>query len=141
MSEYTTEEIANFEAKERRIVRQSSLNRAVDIAIAFWTHPQVKSINPENLMTEGVEQVCKLADKFVNYVYDIKSVNEDVKNKVNTNLPIPTLEQANIFSKLAADVGQTVAVVQKAIWDKKNSYVVENYDAAKKYLLSIKENL
>ena len=149
-NKYNAQEIAAFEEKEKRIVRQSCLNRAVEITISLWTHPSVKltDVNVEKLNTEGVPRICELADKFVDWVYQ-KNVpivkdsmpNTEIPKKEATNetLPTPTLEQKMVFDKIVADLGLEYEYVVREIWNKKHSLVVENLSAAEKYLLSIKK--
>lgn len=121
-----------WEAKDRRIVKMSCLNRATDIAIAIWTHPAVKElqVNPDNLKNESAPFICELANVFVDWVYGKNQPNQQIP----TPIPVPTLEQKQIFEQLAKESGLSYEKVVAEIFAKKHSLVVENAAGALNYL-------
>jgi len=95
---YSAEEIAGFEAKDRRIVRQSMLKAAVE----FHT----KQL--ESGMVSSVDTVLETANQFVNWVY-----SDEVKKEVVSNItgPTPTLDQKKALEKVEAETGWNAAQV------------------------------
>ena len=90
-SNYSKEDKEAFKEKDLRITRLSCLNRATDIAIAFWTHPLLKQIDATNVQSAGVAEICKMADAFVDWVYGYGE--SGVVNSVSNHNPQPTIHE------------------------------------------------
>lgn len=139
---------------------------AKDRLHAYQTALNVAGINNTGL-GKPTEDIIKEADRYyqeliqakmganggLQYVKTIDNVKEgqtveyapkfDVTQTAEKGLtldeiPIPTLEQKNIFQKLAEDTNMSYTLVVTEIWKKKHSLVIENVEAAKKYLLGLK---
>ena len=119
-----------WDAKEKRIVKQSCLKCAVEIAIALWQHPQVKwSETPdESKIAKGI---CTFADLLVNWVYEKDTIQQ---------IPTPTLQQKQVLENLATATNLDYNFVIQKIWEKKKSLVIENYANALAFLKGIKNN-
>lgn len=124
---YTKEEIQSFEEKDKRITRLSCLNRATDIAIAFWTHPLVTHIDPTEIIEKGLPEICKMADVFVDWVYqDLQNRNSEA---VPPAIPAATEYQQNILDKILVSLRAkypdkliVISTLQKKIYDKYGRY-------------------
>ena len=91
---YSKEEQEMWEAKDRRIVKQSMLKAAVD-----W-----QKGNPK--LT--VQDILTVADAFVDWVYNERVANEVVGDITG---PHPTLEQKEALKKVEEATGWTEAQV------------------------------
>lgn len=107
---YTKEEINGFEEKDRRIVLQSSLDRATQIVLTI--HKDVGETNTVNRIKE-------IAKEFYEFVWNTALIKQTVPPETKTEHPVPTQKQAELLEKIKK------YLVEKAVW--KNDVKVEEF--------------
>lgn len=118
---------------------------AKDRLHAYQTALNVAGINNTGL-GKLAEDIIAEANKYYEELIKAKNgANQTIFPKPDITptaeqIPIPTLEQKNIFEELARQTNVDYTLVVAEIWKKKHSLVIENIVAAKKYLLGLKND-
>jgi len=106
---YTPEEIAEFKAKDRRIVTQNALSHATQIVL--------NSYNSTYEVKDAVPKIKEVAKELVTFVYEVASVSASSKQQVvEENIPTPTASQHELLVKIASEVDSTVAEITPFVW-------------------------
>lgn len=129
-NKYTEKDLAAFEAKDRLHAMQTALN--------------VAGINNTGL-GKSAEDITAEANKYYAELLkakgqiDTKAVTQ--KHLVQINMPVPTLEQKQIFERIAHETGLSCDFVMQKIWERKQSLVLEEkqIESCKKYLKGLKQ--
>lgn len=145
MSSYSKEEIAGFEQKDRRIVKQNVLNRATDIAIAQWS-----GWMEEHTEKDVANRITNLANYFLAWVYDemadknisnetVETVKEDTEYynktvktanpaKYKSHIPSPNPEQAKVLGSVAKKLQDGAAEIYVVDYKKLCDVVYQKYN-------------
>jgi len=106
-----------WEAKDRRIVRQSMLKAAVETVLGLGAS-DLDKFTLENVK----RRVLETAETYVNWVYEVENKNavSDISH------PMPTPQQAEALKKVEEATGKTVSQVWAAFG---RFPVMENVDS------------
>ena len=117
-SELKSEDKRHEDVRQKMIVCQSQVDRAVDI---------VNNVEAGefHVVEDFTIEVTKVANQLVDWVYE--KANEQDDKPTNISLPTPTAAQAKVLNKIAAELKQDVETIKSKVLD----YAEKNYNIRK----------